>query len=92
MVKEEDELEFCAIMNLAHFYTWNFFHEQFGVEEFPWGRAFFADINSRHCICKEANESTYTISNPVDEPLGKSYTIKDLKELGAFKKLASRLK
>lgn len=92
MVKEEDTIEFCALMNLAHFYTWNFFHEKFGVSEFPWARAFFDDINVRHCVCKEANEDLRTISNEVDEPLGVSYTIKDLKKLNAFEKLASRLK
>ena len=90
MVKDEETLEFCAIMNLAHFYTWQFFHEKFGIDEFPWKRAFFDDINIRHCICKEADEDLYTISNPVHEPTGEKITIGNLISNNIFEKLSQR--
>ena len=92
MVKDEEVEDFCAIMNLAHFYTWSFFHEKFGITEFPWARAFFDDINVRHCFCKEAHENVTTVSNPVDEPVGKQITIKELISNDSFKNLHSRLK
>lgn len=87
MVNKDQVEEFCALFQLAHFYSWNLFHEKFGIKEFPWGRAFFSDVNVRHCICKEANEEFRTISNEIDEPFGESLTIKDLKNKDAFKKL-----
>lgn len=87
MVKEEEVMEFCAIFNLAHCYTWNFFHEKFGVKEFPIARAFFSDINVRHCICKEADEDLQTMSNDVEEPKGYKVTFKDLKANNIYDKL-----
>jgi hypothetical protein len=90
MVKDEDVDDFCALLMLAHFYTWNFFHEKFGITEFPWARAFFDDINVRHCLCKEANENVTTISNPVEEPVGRKITIHDLIENNSFEKLHNR--
>lgn len=92
LVKDEDVDDFCALMNLAHFYTWSFFHEKFGITEFPWARAFFDDINVRHCLCKEAYENVTTVSNPVEEPAGKQVTIKDLIANGNFESLHARLK
>lgn len=89
IVREEHAKLFCAIMNLAHFYVWNFFHEQFGIAEFPWQRAFFSDITIRHCVCKEAYESLETLSNPEgkNEPLGEKVTIKTLLDEEIFEKL-----
>ena len=87
MCHEDQTEEFCAVMNMAHFYTMNFFHERFGVTEFPWARAWFDSIEVRNISCKEAHEDTTTISNPNGDPFGKSVTIKDLKKSKVFEKL-----
>lgn len=91
MCHEDQTEEFCAVMNIAHFYTMNFFHERFGVTEFPWARAFFDGIEVRKISCKEAHEDTTTISNPKGDPFGKSVTIKDVKKSKSFEKLKARL-
>lgn len=87
MVNEEQIDEFVALFQLAHFYSWAFFHERFGINDMPWARMFFSDISVRHCMCKEANESMVTISNPIDEAMGESLTIKDIKNRNGFTKL-----
>lgn len=90
MCHEDHTEEFCAVMNMAHFYTMNFFHERFGITEFPWARAFFDSIEVRKVSCKEANEDTTTISNPTGDPFGKSITIKDVKKSKSFNKLSAK--
>lgn len=87
-VAEDQALKFCAVMNIAHFYVWNFFHEKFGVAEFPWQRAFFDDISIRHCVCKEATEPLITPSNLEGGPTGTKVTMRNLLEQGVFNDLS----
>lgn len=91
VVKEEQAELFCAVMNMAHFYTWLFFHEKFGVAEFPWQRAWFDDITIRHCVCKEANEQLVTPSNLNGGALGQKVTMKTLLENKIYEQLRKRL-
>jgi DNA polymerase gamma 1 len=92
IVNENQVLEFAAIMQMAHFYTWNLFYEQFGVTEFPWQKAFFDSIEVGHCLRKEANEDLTTPSNPNggSEPPGYTITAKELYDKGIFKAMNLR--
>lgn len=82
MVNDNCVDRFCEILQTAHYLSWRLFHEKFGIDEFPWARAFFSSVEVRKCYTKEANESVVTISNPQEIPMGKSITIKDMKNMG----------
>ena len=81
MVRVEDREKFAAIMNVAHYLVWKFFHEAWGIEEFPVCRFYFDQVDSRHCIVKEPEECLKTPSNPEGdkEPLGIGMKSRDLK-------------
>lgn len=80
MIKKEDRERFAAIMNVAHYLVWKLFHEAWGIEEFPICRFYFDQLDSRHCIVKEPEESLVTPSNPDGdkEPIGIGMKPKDL--------------
>jgi DNA polymerase gamma 1 len=89
IVAEEDVELFAGVLQIAHFYTWSLFYEQFGIDEFPYQKAFFDSIEVGHCLRKEAHENLKTPSNPDGdkEPPGIVYTAEDLYKKGVFNAL-----
>jgi hypothetical protein len=90
---EKHAEQFAVLFQIAHMYTWALFHSAVGIPELPLGRAFFSSVSIDDRIRKSPSERTVTPSNlnGVNEPPGAEYTMRQLEEIGAIAKLATRL-
>lgn len=92
MTPERYAEQFAVLFQIAHMYTWSLFHSKVGIPELPLSRAYFSSVAIDNRIRKSPKENTTTISNPngENEPNGKEYSMTELSEIGAVKKLTSR--
>ena len=84
--------QFSVVYQMAHMYTWGLFHHRMGMEELPLNRAFFSGVAIDDRLRKTPYESTVSPSNQrgAKEPNGEEYTMAQLAEMGAVRKLTSR--
>jgi hypothetical protein len=73
-------------------YTWALFHSAVGMPELPLSRAFFSSVAIDNRIRKSPKEKTVTPSHPegINEPFGAEYSMTELAQIGAVKKLTTR--
>jgi DNA polymerase gamma 1 len=92
MVPEKYAEQFAVLFQIAHLYTWSLFHDAVGIPELPLSRAFFSSVAIDNRIRKSPRECTVTPSNPggANEPNGVEYSMRELAEIGAVDKLATR--
>lgn len=86
--------QFAAMFQIAHMYTWSLFQSQVGIPDLPLSRAYFSSVAIDDRVRKSPKEKTITLSNPSGEtePFGTEYSMTELSEIGAIKKLAARYK
>lgn len=77
MVKEEQAEQLVAIFQVAHSWTWAWLRSQYSIHELPQNNAWFSSVEVDHIFRKSANEDVRTISNEIQEPNGRAYTIHD---------------
>jgi DNA polymerase gamma 1 len=92
MVPEKHAEVFSVLYQMAHMYTWSLFHHQVGLPDMPLSRAFFSSVAIDERIRKSPKEKTVTPSNPqgAEEPAGTEHSMRELAEIGAVAKLATR--
>ena len=92
MAPEKYAEQFAVLFQIAHVYTWSFFHSQLGIPELPLSRAFFSTVAIDDRLRKSTKEKTTTISYAVGdkEPFGVEYSMLELAEIGAVDKLTTR--
>ena len=85
--------QFAAMFQMAHLYTWALFQSSVGIDDLPLSRAFFSSVAIDDRIRKTPNECTVSPSNEkgINEPEGVEYSMNQLSERGAIKKLTTRL-
>jgi DNA polymerase gamma 1 len=85
--------QFAAMFQIAHLYTWALFQSSVGIEDLPLSRAFFSSVAIDDRVRKTPQECTESPSNPKGglEPEGVEYSMTQLSERGAIKKLSARL-
>jgi len=84
--------QFAVLFQIAHMYTWSLFHSAVGISELPLSRAYFSSVAIDDRLRKSPQECTKTLSNPGGdkEPNGVEYTMMELAENGAIKRLTNR--
>jgi DNA polymerase gamma 1 len=84
--------QFAVLFQIAHVYTWSLFHSAVDIPDLPLSRAFFSSVAIDDRLRKSPKESTETLSNPdgKEEPSGVEYSMYELAEIGAVKKLTTR--
>lgn len=84
--------QFAVLFQIAHMYTWSLFHSSVGIPDLPLSRAFFSSVAIDDRLRKSPTENTTTLSNPDGhlEPPGKEYSMTELAEIGAVRKLTTR--
>lgn len=84
--------QFAVLFQIAHVYTWSLFHSAVGIPDLPLSRAFFSSVAIDDRLRKTPTEDTTTLSNPKGnlEPAGVEYTMAELADIGAVKKLTTR--
>ena len=84
--------QFAALFQIAHVYTWSLFHYSVDIPDLPLSRAYFSSVAIDDRLRKSPKEKTVTVSNPngVDEPSGEEYSMYELSEIGAIRKLTTR--
>jgi DNA polymerase gamma 1 len=92
MTPERYAEQFAVLFQIAHMYTWSLFHSAVGIPDLPLSRAFFSSVAIDDRLRKSPKEKTVTLSNPggEQEPSGVEYSMKELSEIGAIKKLTTR--
>ena len=92
MTPEKYAEQFAVLFQIAHVYTWSFFHSQLGIPELPLSRAFFSTVAIDDRLRKSTKEKTTTISHSIGdkEPFGVEYSMLELAEIGAVDKLTTR--
>lgn len=85
--------QFAVMFQIAHMYTWALFQSSVGIEDLPLSRAFFSSVAIDDRIRKTPQECTVSPSNAkgANEPEGVEYSMTQLAEKGAVKKLKVRL-
>lgn len=93
MTPEKYAEQFAVLFQIAHVYTWSLFHNQVGIPDLPLSRAYFSSVAIDNRVRKSPKEKTITLSNPEggQEPFGEEYSMTDLAERGAIKRLQTRL-
>lgn len=86
--------QFAVMFQIAHMFTWARFQSAVGIPELPLSRAFFSTVAIDDRLRKSPRECTVTPSNPGggSEENGVEYSLSELAEIGAVKKLTTRLK
>jgi DNA polymerase gamma 1 len=84
--------QFAALFQIAHVYTWSLFHYSVDIPDLPLSRAYFSSVAIDDRLRKSPKEKTVTVSNPsgADEPSGEEYSMYELSEIGAIRKLTTR--
>ena len=84
--------QFAVLFQIAHMYTWSLFHSAVGIPELPLSRAYFSSVAIDDRLRKSPKEKTVTLSNPggENEPSGTEYSMWELNEIGAIRKLTTR--
>ena len=84
--------QFAVLFQIAHVYTWSLFHYSVDIPDLPLSRAYFSSVAIDDRLRKSPKEKTVTVSNPngVDEPFGEEYSMYELSEIGAIRKLTTR--
>lgn len=84
--------QFAVLFQIAHLYTWALFHYAIGIPDLPLSRAFFSSVAIDDRIRKTPKECTVSPSNPDGgkEPEGVEYSINQLGDIGAIKRLSVR--
>ena len=92
MTPERYAEQFAVLFQIAHMYTWSLFHSRVDIPELPLSRAYFSSVAIDDRLRKSPKENTTTLSNPNggDEAPGVEYTMTELAEIGAVKKLTNR--
>lgn len=92
MVPEKYAEIFAVLYQMAHIYTWARFHAALDMHDMPLSRAYFSSVAIDYRIRKSPDQPTVTISNPqgANEPFGEEYTMAQLYDRGAVKKLQTR--
>lgn len=92
MTPERYAEQFAVLFQIAHVYTWSFFHSQLGIPELPLSRAFFSTVAIDDRLRKSTKEITTTVSHPDGnkEAFGVEYSMSELAEIGAINKLTTR--
>jgi DNA polymerase gamma 1 len=92
MTPEKYAEQFAVVFQIAHVYTWSLFHSAVGIPDLPLSRAFFSSVAIDNRIRKSPKECTVTPSNPdgAMEPAGVEYSMQELANIGAIKKLTTR--
>ena len=92
MTPERYAEQFAVLFQMAHMYTWALFHSAVGMPELPLSRAFFSSVAIDNRIRKSPKEKTVTPSHPegINEPFGAEYSMTELAQIGAVKKLTTR--
>lgn len=78
MCKEEDADIVSALYQVAHLWSWCWLRYNYGIIEMPLSNAFFSSIEVDKIFRKSATASTVTVSQPVEEPVGRAHTITSL--------------
>jgi DNA polymerase gamma 1 len=84
--------QFAALFQIAHVYTWSLFHYSVDIPDLPLSRAYFSSVAIDDRLRKSPKEKTVTVSNPngENEPSGVEYSMYELSEIGAIRKLTTR--
>jgi DNA polymerase gamma 1 len=84
--------QFAVLFQIAHVYTWSLFHYSVDIPDLPLSRAYFSSVAIDDRLRKSPKEKTVTVSNPngADEPSGEEYSMYELSEIGAIRKLTTR--
>jgi len=92
MTPERYAEQFAVLFQIAHMYTWSLFHSAVDIPELPLSRAYFSSVAIDDRLRKSPRENTTTLSNPdgANEPAGVEYTMSELSEIGAIKRLTNR--
>jgi DNA polymerase gamma 1 len=92
MCPERYAEQFAVLFQIAHLYTWALCQSANGIPDVPLSRAFFSSVAIDQRIRKSPNECTVTPSNPDGdkEPKGVEFSMRELAEMGAIKKLTTR--
>jgi len=92
MTPEKYAEQFAALFQIAHLYTWSLFQSSVGIPDLPLSRAFFSAVAIDDRIRKSPTERTVSPSNPNgdQERPGLEYSMRELSEIGAIKKLTTR--
>jgi DNA polymerase gamma 1 len=78
MCEEKDAETVAAFYQIAHVWSWAWLRHRYGIVEMPQANAWFSSIEIDKVFRKSATASTKTVSQPVQEPDGKAYTISSL--------------
>lgn len=92
MTPERYAEQFAVVFQIAHLYTWAYFHSSVSIPELPLSRAFFSSVAIDYRLRKSPKECTVTPSNlrGSEEPNGVEYSMSELSEIGAIDKLKIR--
>ena len=92
MTPERYAEQFAVLFQIAHMYTWSLFHSAVGIPELPLSRAYFSSVAIDDRLRKSPKEKTVTLSNlkGETEPFGTEYSMYELAEIGAVRKLTNR--
>ncbi len=92
MTPEKYAEQFAVLFQIAHLYTWSLFQSSVGIPDLPLSRAFFSAVAIDDRIRKSPTERTVSPSNPNgdQERPGLEYSMRELSEIGAIKKLTTR--
>lgn len=84
--------QFAVLFQIAHVYTWSLFHYSVDIPDLPLSRAYFSSVAIDDRLRKSPKEKTVTVSNPdgSEEPFGEEYSMYELAEIGAIRKLTTR--
>jgi len=84
--------QFAVLFQIAHMYTWSLFHSAVEIPDLPLSRAYFSSVAIDERLRKSPKEKTVTLSNPngESETPGVEYSMYELAEIGAIKKLTTR--
>jgi DNA polymerase gamma 1 len=78
MCPEDQALRVARLFQVAHVWCWAWLRYNFGIYEMPVANAWLSSIEIDRIFRKSATSSTVTISQPLKEADGKSYTVADL--------------
>jgi len=94
MTPERYAEQFAVLFQIAHMYTWSLFHSAVDIPDLPLSRAYFSSVAIDDRLRKSPKEKTITLSNPggETETFGTEYSMYELSEIGAIKKLTTRYK
>ncbi len=81
MCPEDQAMEVAKMFQVAHVWCWAWLRYNFEIYEMPTSNAWLSSVEVDKIFRKSAHSSTLTVSQKVNEPDGRSYTMLDLIKL-----------